>query len=209
MAYVYLMAKQPFLNPLLEEAFMMSFTNDVSKQFSAKRDNLVSSKNVLAYTHGDNFQSPANPHGGDSAGIKKHSTFTEISLEEIREQKAERIFINAQEMSTQMQTLFHGEMIRVVSEATEKTGNIVDGKGKSIHETLYEMLEMLEPVLDENGELSMPTIMLHPDSYERLQNLTKENPEFTERFEALKLKKKIEATEKEVQRLMKFEKPEE
>jgi len=207
MAYAHAMTKQPFLNPQLEEAFMTSFTNDVSKQFSAIRDNLVSSKNVLAYNHGHNFQNPANPHGGDSTGIKKHSTVTEISFEDIREQNAERIFLNAQEMSNQMQTLFHGELIQVVSEATEKTGNIVDGKGKTIHETLYETLEMLEPILDENGELSMPTIMVHPDDT-RFQKPLKEDPEFTKRFEALKLQKKIEATEKEAQRLMKFERPE-
>lgn len=207
MSYAHVMTKQPFVNPQLEIAFMMSFTNDVSKQFSTIRDNLISSKNVLAYNHGNNFQSPANPHGGDPTGIKKHSTFTEISLEDIREQNAERIFLNAQEMSNQMQTLLHGELIRVVSEATEKTGNIVDGKGKTIHETLYKSLEMLEPTLDENGELSMPTIMVHPEDT-RFQNPPKESPEFTKRFEALKLQKKIEATEKEAQRLMKFERPE-
>lgn len=199
------MAKQPLVNPQLENDFMRSFAKDVMERSNAMRGEFLSPENTLRYNHGSMFKSPANTKGGQSAGIKKHSSITEISYADIVSGNIAQIFFSAQDVSKQMTESITGEMIRVVTNATEETGNIINTKEKSIHEAFYESMEMMELPLDEDGELSMPTMMVGPEVFEKLKNAPPADDELNARLEALKKRKKEEAIEREKLRLSKFE----
>lgn len=199
------MSKRPIYDSKLDRAFMNSFIQDVMERTKTMRGELLNEKNTLRYNHGRVFESPANKHGAGSGEMKKHSSMFEISYQDIVAGNAQTIFLNAHELSEQMNESVTGEMIRVVSDATEKTGNVVSAKDKSIHEALYDSLKMIELPLDENGELSMPTMMVSPQTLEQIKNAPPASPEFNARLEKLKQKKKNEAIEREAQRLAKFE----
>jgi len=184
---------------------MEEFAKDVVDRSNLMRGAILNPNNVLRYNHGGTFQSPANTKGDQTGEFKKHSSVTEISIDDIVTGRTIKIFANAQDVSEQMHESITGEVIKAVSSVTEKTGNVVDGRDKPIHEALYESLEKLELPLDENGELSMPTMMVAPALYDKLKHPPSTGEEFEKRLEALKVKKKNEAIQREKDRISRFE----
>lgn len=186
---------------------MEDFAQDIMDRAKVMRQELLSPKNVSRYNHGGTFESPANTKGDKTAELTRHSATTELSLEDIISGNSIKIFSSAQDVSEQMNKSITGEMIKVVSSSTEKTGNVVDGKDKPFHEALYETVEMLELPLDDNGELSMPIMMVSPDLYQKIHDKPPTDAEFDARFEDLKARKKVEAITREKNRLARFERP--
>lgn len=70
----------------------------------------------------------------------------------------------AQEMASAMANQLYG----TVTEATHRTGNVVQGKGKITPDAILEVLDKIEIVFNENGQPQMPQIHYHPDATETL-----------------------------------------
>jgi len=68
-----------------------------------------------------------------------------------------------------------GVLIENINKVTESTGNVVDAGGAFTFEKFYEALEMIDWSLDDDDQLSMPQLVVHPDTAEKLQAL----PELT------------------------------
>ena len=81
-------------------------------------------------------------------------------------------------------------------EITQKTGNIVDGKGQPFtHDTFIETLKKMWIDFDEHGKPMMPTIVVSPELGEKIKERIPEweaNPEYKKQFEEV-----IEAKRKE------------
>lgn len=64
-------------------------------------------------------------------------------------------------------------MFSTLSQVTDFTGNVIDGKGKGVnHEMLIEMLEKIHIDYDQEGNPLLPSIVIHPDmakSFEKLK----------------------------------------
>lgn len=85
-------------------------------------------------------------------------------------------------------------VVENLNQLTEGTGNVVDAGGRPFSfEMLYEMLEKMEFSVDENGELVMPSLVMHPDQAKRLQELPPLTPEQEHKMAELKERKKGEA----------------
>jgi hypothetical protein len=69
---------------------------------------------------------------------------------------------------------------------TASTGNVVDAGGQLKFEHLYEMLDKREWSLNEDDELEMPSLVMHPDTVKNLPTLTAEQDE---QLAALKARK--------------------
>ena len=74
---------------------------------------------------------------------------------------------------------------------TSASGNVVNAGGELTFEKFYEVLDGMEWSLDDDGELSVPTIVMHPSDAEKLKEL--ENPETLAAMEELKARKYEEA----------------
>lgn len=65
-------------------------------------------------------------------------------------------------------------MFSTLSQVTDFTGNVIDGKGKGVsHEMLIEMLEKIHIDFDQDGNPLLPSIVIHPDmanSFEKLKS---------------------------------------
>lgn len=60
-------------------------------------------------------------------------------------------------------------VLKTVSAVTQSTGNVVDAGGKKFSfELLVETLEKIEWSLDDDDELVMPSIVMHPDQMKKL-----------------------------------------
>jgi hypothetical protein len=87
-----------------------------------------------------------------------------------------------------------GFFVEGISKVTEGTGNVVDAGGQKLSfEVVYEMLEKVEFSVDENDELVMPSLLMHPDQAEKLHEHGPLTPEQERRMAELKQRKREEA----------------
>jgi hypothetical protein len=69
---------------------------------------------------------------------------------------------------------------------TDATGHKIDAGGKLTFDLFYAMLDQMEWSLDDEDELSVPSIVMHPDA---VKNLPEIKPEQQLRIDALKTRK--------------------
>jgi len=80
-------------------------------------------------------------------------------------------------------------VIKTMETVTTATGNVTSTSGKFDFEALYSALEQLEWSLTDDGELSLPSIVVHPDDAEALAKLPPPTGEQQQRMDALKARK--------------------
>jgi hypothetical protein len=77
-------------------------------------------------------------------------------------------------------------LIGTLDTVTGATGNVVSGAGKPTFRAMLEVLETIEWSLTDDDELSMPTMMLHPDTLKEMPPAT---PDELAQIEELKERK--------------------
>lgn len=200
------MSKLPFRYPDIERLFMGSFASAVGNNAKALREQYMAPENVLKFTHGKTWEAPANELGDKVGTVTRHGTETELKLADVVAGKIERIFMDVDTVTNQMHSQMERMLFDTMRQATDKTGQVVDGRNKTLPEAMYETVEMLELPLSDDGELSMPTMFIHPSQSKELEEqIAKIDPQFDERFAELKLRKKNEAEVREKARLARFE----
>jgi hypothetical protein len=84
----------------------------------------------------------------------------------------------------QLAKMVYGSLNKI----TTATGNTFDAGGRSpTFEMVYEMLDKIEWALDENDELSTPSLVMHPDTASKLPRPTPEQEKMIEELKARKL----------------------
>lgn len=201
--------KTPFLQKKLGEAYMIGFSKDVSDRSEQKRSELMDPRNVLSFHHGRKWESPANEFGDRSTEMTQHSTTTELHLKDVVLGDPTVTFRTAMTVSEQMHSSVMNMMISKFSDVTAQTGNVVNAAGRPFPEAFAEILEMLQPTLGDDGELQLPTMIIHPSQGPKLvAELERAGPDFERRIDELKARKKLEAEENEVARLNRFDRQE-
>ncbi|MEA2475122.1 MAG: hypothetical protein QOE06_3037 [Thermoleophilaceae bacterium] len=123
-------------------------------------------------------------------------TSTEITsdLKAVREGHYEQLYEAMYESADAMAEQLVGYFIESIGKVTEGTGNVLDAGGRPFgFDVLYETLENLEFSLDENDELVMPSLIMHPKNAEKLRDLPPLTDEQQRRLDALKERKRTEA----------------
>lgn len=80
-------------------------------------------------------------------------------------------------------------LVSAMEKITDHTGQVTDAGGQFSFKVLYEALEKLEWSLTDTGELSMPEIVMHPDTYAEVSKLPPLTKEQAKRLDALKKRK--------------------
>jgi hypothetical protein len=90
----------------------------------------------------------------------------------------------ADEYVEQLAKMLYGSLDKI----TTATGNTFDAGGRPpTFEMVYEMLDKIEWTLDENDELSKPSLVMHPDMVSKLPQPTPEQEKMIEDLKARKL----------------------
>ena len=93
----------------------------------------------------------------------------------------------------------------VMRKVTEKTGNIVDGRGQPFsYETILEVLKTIQIDFDSDGKPRMPTMMISPEMMPRIKELS-EDPaarKFEKRRQEIVEMKRLEWREREANRTL-------
>ncbi len=84
----------------------------------------------------------------------------------------------------QLSKMLYGHLDKV----TTATGNTFDAGGRPLtFEMVYEMLDKIEWTLDDDDELSTPSLVMHPDTAAKLPTVTPEQLKMVEELKARKL----------------------
>src|SRR5664279_1546132 len=68
-----------------------------------------------------------------------------------------------------------GQLVKTLSAVTESTGNLIDAGGEKLSfDLILESLEQIEWSLDEDNELVMPSVLMHPNQMKNLPEETLE-----------------------------------
>jgi hypothetical protein len=111
-----------------------------------------------------------------------------VKAEDVRDGNFEALQVKlveaAEGYAEQLAKMLYGSLDKV----TTATGNTFDAGGRPLtFEMLYEMLDKIEWTLDENDELSTPSLVMHPDTASKLPQPTPEQVKMIEGLKARKL----------------------
>jgi hypothetical protein len=93
------------------------------------------------------------------------------------------LLLNIDSLASQLSRGLVETMLASLDTVTAATGNVVDASGKPTFEAMIEVLEKIEMTLTEDGELSMPTLVMGPKAMEAMPEPT---PAQVARLEKLK-----------------------
>ena len=122
------------------------------------------------------------------------STEVTSDQEAVRAADYERLHEAMYESAASMTEQLVGYFIEGMAKVTEGTGNVTDAGGRGLgFDVLYEAFEKLEFSVDENDELVMPSLVMHPDQLEKLRDLPPPTHEQQRKLDELKERKRKEA----------------
>ena len=122
------------------------------------------------------------------------STEVTSDLKAVRAGDYERLYEAMYESADSMAEQLVGYFVEGMGKVTEGTGNVTDADGRPFgFDVLYETLEKLEFSVDENDELVMPSLVMHPTQAEKLRDLAPLTDEQQRKLDKLKERKREEA----------------
>jgi len=122
------------------------------------------------------------------------STEVTSDLKAVRAGDYERLYEAMYESADSMAEQLVGYFVEGMGKVTEGTGNVTDADGRPFgFDVLYETLEKLEFSVDENDELVMPSLVMHPTQAEKLRDLPPLTDEQQRKLDKLKERKRKEA----------------
>lgn len=121
-----------------------------------------------------------------------------VKVEDVYNFNLEKICTDIYDFAQQMLKQMTVSMFETLTQVTDFTGNVVDGKGKGIsHEMLLEMLDKIYMDFDEEGNPQFPSMIVHPDMANHLQKLKAEEGMYKVKYdEIIERKRKAYYAEK-------------
>jgi hypothetical protein len=102
----------------------------------------------------------------------------------------EALLLQLDSASLELAEKLVGMFVKTMGEVTEATGNVVNAEGSPpTFELIYDMLDKIVYSLDDDDELQMPSMIMHPDMVKKLPTLT---PEQEAALDELKQRKREE-----------------
>lgn len=199
--------RAPFISKKLSQAVAKSFMEEISELVRREQAIYLDANNTMKFQHGRRWASPANDLGEKEGEMEHHSVESSLALADVVKGDPAVTFNHTAEIARAMISSFERMLFAKVNEITAKTGNVVNAaEHHSQLEAFAASLESMEMCVDEDGELSLPTIFIHPSQTEKLrEEIENAPPEVHERIESIKAKKLQEATQKEKERKNRFE----
>ncbi|HEY0958265.1 MAG TPA: hypothetical protein VGE05_03220 [Novosphingobium sp.] len=188
-----------------QAAVEMSVAKLVGALQEQSRAMFVNEHNVMRMNHGGQWVHSAREEEPDTT---MHSISTEwlIPFKDIADNDLDLIARTIRSINEDMQRQFAQNMYATVGAVAEKVGNVVDAKATgSIAQSMLEMFKKIEFGVDRDGNVSMPTLHVAPETHDRIvKELQSVDPEVEAEIERVKAIKIQAAFEREADRKSKF-----
>lgn len=172
----------PFDVPEYEQAFQ-TFFGEAIHEVASVRDPLIAQipfeqspgamGSVIQDQEGNDVELVSDPI----------ATKIEISRSDVIAGNTEPLLLLIDSVSEDLSKGMAEGLFASLSTVTEATGNVVSAKDRSVYDAMIEMMETIELSLDDDGELSLPSVWMNPKTMEKLPPPT---PEQEARMEELK-----------------------
>jgi hypothetical protein len=180
----------PFVLPEYDEVFA-GFVGDTVRELARAREPLLSGVQFvpMATTAGSTYRT----REGTDLDLPPRLTQFQLSMSEelIRDTDVAAFVDQMDQAAEDYARQLVGHMLATTSAITQATGNVLDAAGEPLSfEHIYQLLDRMEFGLDEEDQLVMPSLVMHPDTAARLEQPTAEQ---RARLNALKERKLREA----------------
>jgi hypothetical protein len=172
------------------DAAFAEFVHESVRELARARDPILAQ--VRHETGRTSVASRVRARDGMDVDLPERSTAYEIAfpVDAVRAGDTEPLMVQLDAASETLAKDLVGMMFEHVSKITEATGNVVHADGPLTFETIFKMMESIEWFLDDDGNLSIPSLAMHPDAVRALPEAT---PEQLAMVEDLKRRKYEEA----------------
>lgn len=193
--------------PFFEEAaaFDREFIAAVGSCVDERRARLIPRENVLMHHHGRNWQSHNSTSPDEVSSTKTYEHVMEFPRADIVQGKLDLIPKKIEELASQFDFSFTAGIYETVSEACDRSGNVVSASELSPAEAFRQVLEQIEFGVDRHGNPSLPAFHGGKLAIEALQkDLESKGQQFADELDQIKQAKIATAMEREAERKSKF-----
>lgn len=188
----------PNIKRNLINKFNEAIRNEIQKDplFSKIKIHYVNEGNVMISSSMDGYS--------EKKEYEEMSTRFEIKTEEIISKGPNAYFSRIKTIAKEMIKKQHQSLFKKMHEVTQRTGNVVDAKSKPLSPQLInEALEKVTIDFDEYGNPIFPSLVMHPDQFEKIKDqlpIWESDPEVQKRYKEIIEKKRREWFDRESNR---------
>jgi len=188
--------------PSIKKKIQKKFVEAIKKKI--QKDPLLSQIRTRLVNEGDVITSSSIDGYSENIELKLISAKLEITKEEIVRKGPDAFFSRVDEIAEEIAKQQSQSIFKKMGEVTERTGQIVNAKSKPLSPQL--ILDALEKVaidFDEYGNPIFPTLVLHPNQYEKIRDEIpkwESDPELRRKHKELIEKKRKEWIDRENRR---------
>lgn len=162
-------------------------------------------ENVLRYRHGEGWSIGRADASTDIGRFKKMHAVQAVHDEDFVNNDLGKLLEIFQEYIRELTQQNEKMVVETTAAAAESAGNEVSGSG-SWAEAFLESLEKIKLSADRHGNVSMPQIVVHPETGEEMRaELESQGPAYERRVETVLREKVEEARREELARLLNYE----
>lgn len=195
------------INKLISDEINRFVQKKLQQTNESKIESLMPRENLVIYEHGVKVGYKDSDQKERETELKSHGAKGVLPFEKIITSDDSLMADFIESMSEQMASAVSKTIFETMGDVTRESGNVVDGKGRPIsHELLIEAFSKIELGVDENGEISMPQMVLSPQIAAKAEAIQK-TPEYQKEFKKIYNEKAQNALKDEEKRLAKFRKP--
>ncbi|MDP9314046.1 MAG: hypothetical protein M3R24_24735 [Chloroflexota bacterium] len=193
------MSKLKLHTPTYDDA-LYKLINEVNRGLLSL-DPILGAMPLRPTIHGGTIRNVRSPKIVDHS-MEAHQYTISIDFDVIRNTDVEKLTIILYEFAEESKRRIIPAILSGISEVTDAVGNTIDAQGRPFSfDLLNEMLEKIHLEFDEQGNPLLPTMMVNPNTYEKIKDVTP-TPEQAQRFrEIITAKKEEHDAKKRTRRL--------
>lgn len=188
----------PNIKKKIEKKFIEAIKNEIRK------DPLLSAIRVHQVLEGNALTSSSIDGYSESVKFELISANLEIPKEDLINKGPDAYFSRVTELASEMKNQESELVFKKMNEVTKKTGHVVNAKSKPLSpELIHSALEKMAIDFDEFGNPIMPSLVLHPDQFEKIKDEIpkwESDPEVRKKYRELIEKKRREWRDRENRR---------
>lgn len=196
--------------PFDEEAYAVEeqIHSQISRLVEQNVASIVPQESAFTLLHGGRWILGAERATPESE-LARHSVEEVVALESIANRDLSIIPGFVDSVAKGLFSQFKKMMYTQLGKAADTVGNTVDARGfASLAEAFYETIRRVQFQVDRNGVVRFPELHVHPDVANKvLGELRQQPPEFSRKVRVVQASQKIDALERELTRLRKFDLP--
>ena len=155
--------------PSMKRRIQKKFAEAIKKEI--QKDPLLSQIRIRQVHEGDVLTSSSVDGYSESVEYKLISAKLEIPQEEIIDKGPDAFFSRMDKIAVEMAKQQSQLLFEKIEKATERTRHIVDAKSKTLSpQLILEALEKIAIDFDDYGNPIFPSLVLHPDQYEKIKD---------------------------------------